>query len=651
MTTFENPARILIVEDEALVAADLEKRLQKLGYDVATITDNGPDALRFVEADRPDLALMDIRIIGPMDGVETADQLRKRFQVPVVFLTSYSDSATLARAGLTEPFGYIVKPFEERDLHATIEMAFYRARAEERVRKMERWLSATLHSIGDAVIATEKDGRVTYVNPVAEILTQWPRSHAVGLPCETVFRVVHGAENKPVTNLVNRAVEGGVTFPLDQNVRLITQEGRAVPIEDSVAPIRDEEGRITGAVIVFRDCSERLKAEDEHRRLEEKMQQAQKLESLGLLASGVAHDFKNILTVIVGSAALLRMNCRLESRAQEYVRQIETASQRATDLCRQIMTFAGKASTSFQPVDLNKVVKETMDLLRVSLPKSTRLVLDAAPELPLADVDAAQAHQVVMNLVINGSEALQGAMGDVSVKTSVAHTSPSLLPDTVASPGMAESDYVCVEVRDTGCGMSRETLARIFDPFFTTKLTGRGLGLAAVLGIVRRHEAAIQVESQPGHGSTFRLFFRPATDTVVEARVPSSPAPAAWSGAGTVLLVDDEPAVRIVTRRMLEAIGFNVVEAANGREALAVQAAREETFTLAVVDVAMPQMGGLELLRTLRTISADLPVLLVSGHSRRIVREVLRLYRRCAFLDKPFTHEQLKEKLREVLER
>ena len=271
--------RILIVEDESLVADDLEQRLSRLGYEPVGIVDTGEQAVAKGVELRPDLVLMDIRLKGRMDGIEAAGQLRVPHRVPVVFLTSHSDQGTLERAGMSEPFGYLTKPFQERDLHATIEMAIYRHHAEERLHQLERWLASTLRSIGDAVIATSKNGRITYLNPAAETLTGWTMSEATGQPWERVFRIATFSTGAPITDLVQRAQDEGIVINLEETVVLTTQAGCSLPVDDSVAPIRDDAGIVIGCVIVFRDATARREMElviKNHNQQLEKLQAAKR---------------------------------------------------------------------------------------------------------------------------------------------------------------------------------------------------------------------------------------------------------------------------------------------------------------------------------------------------------------------------------------
>jgi PAS domain S-box-containing protein len=253
---------ILIVEDEAIVAADLEGKLQRLGYEVAGITAEGEEAVNLVRRLRPQLVLMDIRLEGTMDGIEAAEAIRCRDDVPVIYLTAHSDNATLARAKLTEPFGYLLKPFDERDLATQIELALYKHKAEQQIREQREWLRVTLTSIGDAVIATEATGRITFVNPVAESLTGWKAKEALGQALPSVFRIVNEQTGRTLEEPVTRVLREGRAVVLANHAALVTRDGRTVPIEDSAAPILDAAGQVIGAVLVFHDVTEKRHAEE-----------------------------------------------------------------------------------------------------------------------------------------------------------------------------------------------------------------------------------------------------------------------------------------------------------------------------------------------------------------------------------------------------
>jgi two-component system cell cycle sensor histidine kinase/response regulator CckA len=348
--------RILVVEDEVIIAMEIRDRLGKLGYTVTGVAPSGEEAIRKMVETQPDLVLMDIMLEGPMDGVETAERIRATHDVPVIFLTAYSDSTTLERAKISEPFGYILKPFDERELHTTIEIALYRHQMERRLRASERWFSTTLKSIGDAVITTDTQRIVTFMNPVAERLTEWTSAEAAGKSIEAVFRVVSEKGRTPVVNPVAAALQDDAVAGLAEGTILISRNGREIPVDDSAAPIKDEQGRITGAVLVFRDIAEKKK-------LEKQLRQAQKMEAVGTLAGGVAHDFNNLLTAIRGSVDIAMLTIRPDDPIVQDLREIQISAERASDLIRQLLMFSRNQPMEFTSLSLNRILESLLKML------------------------------------------------------------------------------------------------------------------------------------------------------------------------------------------------------------------------------------------------------------------------------------------------
>lgn len=344
-------SRILIMEDEALIAADLEDRLLGMGYAVCATCDETAEAWRLIEQLRPDLALLDIQVRGSQDGIELAGRVRRELDIPFIFLTAHADEATLVKARDTEPAGYVLKPFHDRELRAAIEIALSRHRSLVKTRSMERWLSTTLSSITDGVLATDLEGRVNFVNAAAERITGWTGDQALGQPLETVFRV-----------------EG-------QHLR--RSDGSLLPLEYSLAPIQDQGG--TAQVVVFRDCTQKIQAQAEKDRLLQQVQDAQRMESLGVLATGVSHDFNNLLGIIRGNVSLLEG--RLSGDLQQSLKEIDLATQRATLLCSQMLAFAGQAQQAVE-LDVAELVSSTRVLLEAALTPAHQLVIRLEPGLP-----------------------------------------------------------------------------------------------------------------------------------------------------------------------------------------------------------------------------------------------------------------------------
>jgi len=396
------------------------------------------------------------------------------------------------------------------------------------------------------------------------------------------------------------------------------------------------------------DVTERHRMQEERAQLEQRIQETQRLESLGVLAGGIAHDFNNILLAILGNANLARLSADGGKDVSNHLEQIEEGAMRAADLCKQLLAYAGRGRLVLVPTDINQLVDDTVHLLKVSVDRNVTLSLTLAANLPSVVADLTQLRQVLMNLMINASEATRDKGGTVAISTGILHAHKHYLDDARLSGELAPGEYVFLDVSDTGEGMSPETLARIFEPFFTTKFTGRGLGLSAVLGIVRAHKGALQVKSAPGVGSAFKLLLPAVNDPPSRThRVPRS---LSHLGNGeTILVVDDEESVRSVTTLMLKALGFATLTAGDGNEALQVYETQRERIACVVMDLTMPNPGGLETYRAFRLRQPDLPVLLMSGYAEEDAGGQVAEGPLTGFLQKPFKLDDLREQLRGLL--
>jgi len=380
---------------------------------------------------------------------------------------------------------------------------------------------------------------------------------------------------------------------------------------------------------------------------DQRMLETQKLESLGVLAGGIAHDFNNIVMTILGNADLAERGLSPDSPARENLHEITQSAKRAASLCQQLLAYSGKGRFEKKSLDLNAVIMEMEQMLKMSVSKKSTIRFTLAPDLPPLEADLAQIQQVVMNLVINASEAITTTCGVITLSTGSMCCDRAYLREMWSGEELPEGLYDFIEVADNGCGMDETVRARIFDPFFTTKVTGRGLGLAAVTGLVRGHKGAIKVYSEPGRGSTFKLLFPAAAAPQSSGSRPE--AGGKWRGTGTVLLVDDDESVRKVGRRMLEALGFSVLLANDGREAIEVFRARKDDISCVILDLTMPVMDGVDAFRELRGIDPEVVVLLSSGYNEQETMEQFEGSGLAGFIQKPYHVPLLEEKLRKVL--
>ena len=388
-------------------------------------------------------------------------------------------------------------------------------------------------------------------------------------------------------------------------------------------------------VATIADMTELKSAEEKRHRSEQQMLHVQKLESLGVLAGGIAHDFNNILLAIMGNTSLALQRISPGSPVEHHLHQVEKAAEKAADLARQMLAYSGKGRFVLEPVDLNRLVREMTAMVEVSLCKKALLRFYLADQLPCIVADPTQIRQIVMNLAINASEAIGDQSGVITIATGSRDCDRGYLSQSWLSEELPEGHYVFLEVADTGCGMSKETVERIFEPFFTTKFTGRGLGMAAILGIVRGHKGAIKVYTEPGKGSSFKILL-PATERPVESDNAGSTVDG-WRGKGTVLLVDDEETVREVACEMLKALGFEVISAVDGREAVELYRVKGDRIDLVLMDLNMPNLNGEEAFHALRHMDPQVRVILSSGFSEQEVTRKFLGKGLAGFIQKPYT--------------
>jgi PAS domain S-box-containing protein len=497
-------------------------------------------------------------------------------------------------------------------------------------------LTATLSSIGDGVVATDREERVTFLNPVAEALTGWRGSEAAGRPVSEVLCVIDEGSREPAGSPARDAILVRATAHNTGPVLLVARDKTEIAIEQSAAPLCDERGRLQGAIIVFRDITSR-------RQLEEQLSHARKMDAVGRLAGGVAGDFNNILTVINGYSELLRSSMPTTSPLRRFADEILYAGERAAALTRQLLTFGIGQSAEPQVTGLNGLIAGMAPMLRRLLSDAVELIVLPGPALGHVRVDPAQMQQAIINLATNARDAMPNG-GKLVLETSNVELDEATAKKANVKPGA----HVLLAVSDTGCGMDADTRSRLFEPFFTTKEPGQGsgLGLSMVYGTVKQNDGHITVYSQVNCGTIFEIYLPRSEDAV--AVVPPRRA-AATKGSETILLVDDEEGVRKLITAVLTNGGYRVIEAANGSAALSVYEKNSQKIDLVLTDVVMPQMNGFELGCALGRRHPDLRVLYMSGYREGPANQAPG-EPAPSFLNKPFTPDTLLAKVREVLD-
>jgi PAS domain S-box-containing protein len=665
MRTLASPAvspRVLVAEDEQLIVEEIQERLTRLGFHVVGMVDTGEEAIRTAHRELPELILMDIRLKGKMDGIEAAAEIRRDLNIPIIYLTAHSDTGTRRRAMETTPCGYVLKPFREEDLLVAMETALHLNRQEKRLRESEARYAATLGSIVDGVVATDEDGRLTFMNPVAEELTGWGFASAKGLAIEKVLKLVDSVTNKAVENPVRRALRQRVpVVPTDVQL-LIGRDGSRIPVDDNAAPITTDDGVVMGAVIAFRDLRGRRLMENALSKAEEQVRRSQKMDAIGRLAGGVAHDFNNLLTIINGCANLALDGHDVSAATRDLLKDIEDAGARAASLTNQLLAFSRKQVMAPAILNLNTVVEDMKSMLRRIVPEDIELTLRLSPSLGHVRADPSQIEQVVMNLVVNAREAMNPGgrltietrninVDDLSEVEDAANLEDS---GAIKQPELKPGLYTMLAVTDTGRGMSRGTVAQVFEPFFTTKgfKKGTGLGLATVHGIIVQSGGEIFIESEVNRGSKFSIYL-PQVEGVPAAAVAGQAgggADQSLAGTETILLVEDEDGVRSILSSVLRRFGYKVLAARSGKEAIAICQIPNESIDLLMTDVVMPEMGGRELAKRVHALRPRIPILYLSGYIDDALLRNGLMEEGSFFLRKPVAPHVLALNVRQILD-
>ena len=498
-------------------------------------------------------------------------------------------------------------------------------------------LKTLIDSAPIGIIAINEEGNIEFWNKVSEEILGWNIDEVMSKSIENFAPEL----NKQIS-------QSEETHPLLE-IEVIEKNRQGNPLTLRVIHrVIRFSNRSPLLLILFRDISEIKKMQEEKEQFQKQLQYTQKLESLGILSSSVAHDFNNYLMAIMGHAELAKEEINNPSAIQNYLLHMEEVIKNAGELCRQLLTFAGKKQESHQPCNLNLIIKESENLLKVSISKKILLDISLAPDIPLINGETGQLRSVLLNLVINASDAIGNRSGIIRIKTGVIDFTESYIRTTWFQEKIEKKKYVYLEVSDNGIGMSPETLSKIFDPFFTTKEKGRGLGLSTILGILRSHNGTIKVYSEVGIGTTFKLFF-PVIEEIAKPQQEEIEDLTSWKGTGLILFADDEPTVLQVTTKMIEKLGFTVITARDGREALQLFNKHKNKLSAVILDITMPHLDGTDVARTIRSEFPNLPIFLSSGFSHHTLNEGDLDFPIQGFMTKPYNITTLIKNLKNYL--
>ncbi|MFW6332674.1 MAG: response regulator [Thermodesulfobacteriota bacterium] len=644
---------ILVVDDNEDLAINLQDILHEKGYQAKTALD-GAAAINLCGKEPFDLVLLDYNL-PDMDGLQVQKHLSSLTPADFIIVTGYasveSASAAVSRRQIV---GYETKPLDVDRLLAFIRQVGDRRQAERDLQRSQARYRTLYEAITDALFVHPMAddgamGRFTEVNEVACERYGYSREELLNMrPADIV-----APETETDLEWIVEKLSGGGNVIFEQ-IHRIQNGGRIF------AEVHANAFQLDGSLCVLslvRDISERKQAEADRRQMENRIQTLQRMESLMVMAGGIAHDFNNILMVVIGNMEIGMDDPGLSPQALKNLMESKNAALRAADLVKQMLAYSGKGHFVVEPVRLNEAIQETAELLKTTCGSHAELKIRPSSESPVIDADKSQLTQIIMNLIINACESLdQTDGGRVTISTGVEICDTACLKATLSDAWLGydeplkEGRYAFLEVKDEGCGMDPETRRRIFEPFFSTKFQGRGLGLPSVLGIIRGHQGFIRVDTQVSQGTVIRVLL-PVPEQVDN---PSSAelslaAREVLAGEGLILVVDDEPSVRRLIRMMLEKMGYEVITAADGNEAVRVYHARSDVLALIVMDLTMPGMGGVDTFQALQRAGCDIPVVLASGYSEAQLRTQHGEKGFAGFLHKPFQKQTLSEMLVQVL--
>ncbi|MEI6260225.1 MAG: response regulator [Deltaproteobacteria bacterium] len=641
---------ILIVEDDWILSAHLQNVLTGYGYNVMEPVTSGEEAILSVAARQPDLILMDIELSGEISGITASRHIGAISDIPVIFLSNHSEDAFVQEAKTASPYGYLVKPVFDRELAVTIEMVMYRHKLNQRLKESEERFRNLFQNVTSvAVQGYSADGSTLYWNQASENLYGYTAQEAIGR--NLLDLIIPPEMRVDVERAIQQMANTGQGIPASE-LSFMRKDGSRVAVFSSHTVLQSL-GHAPELFCLNVDLTERKQVEKEKAELEAQNRQLQKAESLGRMAGAIAHHFNNMLAVSIGNLELAIMDLPPGSDVLKNLIQAMEASRKAAEVSSLMLTYLGQTPGKHEPLDISDICHLGLSMLRAVIPNKVIVETELPSPGPTIRANTNQMHQVLTNLITNVWESIGDNGG--TIRLIIKTVSSADIPASHCFPidyQPLSIPYACMEVTDTGCGISDNDIEKIFDPFFTTKFTGRGMGLPVVLGIVRAHNGAVSVESEPGRGSVFRVFLPVSTEEISlqqEKIVSDQKSAGSLKGGGTVLLIEDEEQVRKMAGIMLSRLGYTVLEAKDGVEAVEIFQQHQDEIRCVLSDLTMPRMDGWETLTALRKLSPDIPIILSSGYDEARVMAGEHPERPNAFIGKPYQLKGLGDMIRRVL--
>ena len=615
--------RILIVEDERIVAEDIHRTLRNFGYDVASIVYSGREAIEKAEENTPDLVLMDIKLRGDMDGVEAAKRIRDRFDIPVVYITALAEDSVLQRAKITEPFGYIHKPIGEKELHSSIEIALYKHGMERKLRESEERYRNLVEMMSDVIYSLDKEGKITSVNKAIKTMFGFEPEEVIGRNF-TEFAIKEAVEK--AREDFKQIREGK---SITSETTMIDKKGKLHNVESSSTPMI-KDGKVVGSQGIVRDITDRKQMEKERERLQAQLVQSEKMAGIGTLTSGIAHEFNNLLQIVRGHTEFAQRTKRAKDM-EEALDIVLNSSDKAVRIIRDLLAFSREEAPEKELCDITEQIEAVLSLIKEQLEKRNIEVVKKYRKIPKIEANKGEIQQVFLNMVTNARDSMLPKGGKLEIRVKQV------------------KGNVEVSFTDKGEGIEKENLGKVFEPFYTTKgavggdnkIQGVGLGLSVSYGIVKRHGGTIEVDSEAGKGTTFtiKLPLKGEENKKVKAKDKEKkkrkkPEPM------NILVVDDEEDICKMFTKWLSVEGYKVKSTLTGKEAI--NLVKKKHFNVVFLDIVMPGIPGVEILERIKEISPETKVVMITGSlMKEDLWNELRQKGASGYIQKPFRIEDI----------
>ena len=646
-------ANILIIEDDPFDAENLKLHLQQAGHRIVGVVTTGQAAIEKADTDKIDLMLADIVLPGEIDGIETVRRIHKKHNIPTIFITAYTSDEQLIRAEQVRPFAYLLKPYQQREMEMVINICLARSqvekelaaqkqqaeekelRAQKELLKQKELLALILEHIPYAVFW--KDRGSNYLGCNSYFVHDTGLDSPADIIGKNDFDLPWSPDEAEYYRQVDLDVMESGKSRLNFEESQHSDDGREITVLTSKVPLIDEDGKIMGILGIYADISERKKQE-------EQLRHVQKMDALGKLTGGVAHDFNNMLGVVLGYVSLLEEQLADQPKLAKYAHEIHHAGERSAKLTRKLLAFCRQRSSDAEPVNLNMLIREQQDMLEKTLTARVKLVLDLAEDLWPVLLDKGDLEDAIINISINAMHAIKGN-GQLTIQTLNEAIDASDAHALQLEPG----DYIQLNIRDTGCGMDKVMKEKIFEPFFSTKgEEGTGLGLAQVYGFVERSKGVLKVYSKPDHGTLFSIYFPRLQQREIDDISDLENKARNYQGNETILVIDDEPALLDLTTEILQNHGYKTWSAINAKQAFNIL--EDEPVDVLLSDIIMPEMDGYELAAIVMEKYPHVKIQLVSGFSDNNHADMIGAELQDKLLQKPYQSQTLLKRIRELLD-